>query len=62
VTTCEIDEAPAVLARRFFARSSHGTKISIRIGPALDTMRELTGPFNMIFIDSRLSPKVRMLS
>jgi predicted O-methyltransferase YrrM len=52
VTTCEIDEAPAALARRFFARSPHGTKISIRMGPALDTMRELTGPFDLIFIDA----------
>lgn len=52
VTTCEIDEAPAALARRYFARSPHGTKISIRMGPALDTMRDLTGPFDLIFIDA----------
>lgn len=62
VTTCEIDEASAVLARRYFARSTRGTKMSIRMGPALDTMKDLTGPVDLIFIDEVLSPKLRMLS
>jgi len=52
VTTCEIDEESAALARRFFARSPHGNKITIRMGPALETMRELRGPFDLIFIDA----------
>jgi len=52
VMTCEIDEESAALARRFFAQSPHGKKISIRMGPALETMRGLTGPFDVIFIDA----------
>jgi len=52
VTTCEIDEESAALARRFIARSPHGNKITIRMGPALETMRELRGPFDLIFIDA----------
>ncbi|HLZ36090.1 MAG TPA: class I SAM-dependent methyltransferase [Nitrospira sp.] len=52
VTTCEIDDASAALARQYFARSPHGCKIQIRMGPALDTMRELSGPFDLIFIDA----------
>jgi len=52
VVTCEVDEESAAVARRFFAQSLHGKKISIRIGPALDTMRGLTGPFDVIFIDA----------
>jgi caffeoyl-CoA O-methyltransferase len=52
ITTCEIDEESAALARRFFARSPHGNKITIRMGPALETMRELHGPFDLIFIDA----------
>ena len=52
VTTCEIDEESAALARRFFARSPHGKKITISMGPALETMRELHGPFDLIFIDA----------
>ncbi len=52
VTTCDIDEAAAALARRYFARSPHGRKITVRMGPALDTMRELRGPFDLVFIDA----------
>ena len=52
VVTCEIDEESAALARRHFARSPIGKKIEVRMGPALDTMRHLTGPFDLIFIDA----------
>jgi len=52
VTTCEVDDESAALARQYFARSAQGTKISIRMGPALETMRELSGPFDLIFIDA----------
>jgi caffeoyl-CoA O-methyltransferase len=52
VTTCDIDDTSAALARRYFARSPHGKKITVRMGPALETMRELRGPFDLIFIDA----------
>ena len=52
VLTCEIDEESASLARRFFARSPYGNKITIRMGPALETMQGLQGPFDLIFIDA----------
>ena len=52
VTTCEIDDASAAVARRFFAQSPHGRKVDIRMGPALETMAGLTAPFDLIFIDA----------
>lgn len=52
VVTCEIDEESAALARRYIAQAPFGSKISIRMGPALDTMSTLTGPFDVIFIDA----------
>ncbi len=52
VVTCEVDEESAALARQYFARSPLGKKIEIRMGPALDTMRQLTGLFDLIFIDA----------
>ena len=52
VITCEIDETSAALGRKHFANSPHGKKIEIRLGPALETMRELAGPFDVIFIDA----------
>lgn len=52
VVTCELNEKSASVARRYFGQTSVGGKISIRMGPALDTMRTLTGPFDLIFIDA----------
>ena len=52
VITCDIDEKAAAVARRYIAQAPCGSKISIRMGPALDTMRRLDGPFDLIFIDA----------
>ncbi|MBX3303836.1 MAG: class I SAM-dependent methyltransferase [Nitrospira sp.] len=52
VITCEINETSASVARRYIAQAPFGSKISIRMGPALDTMRALAGPFDLIFIDA----------
>jgi caffeoyl-CoA O-methyltransferase len=52
VTTCEIDETSAALARRYFATSPHGHKITIRMGPAIETMQTLERRYDVIFIDA----------
>lgn len=52
VITCEVDEQSAAVARRYFSQAPCGRKIEIRMGPALETMRVLTGPFDVIFIDA----------
>lgn len=52
VITCEIDEKAAAVARRYIAQAPFGKKIELRMGPALDTMGALSGPFDLIFIDA----------
>jgi caffeoyl-CoA O-methyltransferase len=52
VLTCEIDPDSAAFARRHWDKSPHGKKIEVRVGPALETLRALTGPFDVIFIDA----------
>lgn len=52
VITCDIDEKAAAVARRYIAQAPFGRKISIRMGPALDTMSTFTGLFDVIFIDA----------
>ena len=52
VVTCDIDEKAAAVARRYIAQALFGMKISIRMGPALETMGTLKGPFDLIFIDA----------
>lgn len=50
--TCEIDPKAEAIARRYFAESPHGHKITIRMGPALETVKTLTGPLDLVFIDA----------
>ncbi|MGB2695689.1 MAG: class I SAM-dependent methyltransferase [Dehalococcoidia bacterium] len=50
--TCDVNAKAVAFARSFFERSPHGKKIEIREGPALDTMKSLDGPFDLIFIDA----------
>jgi caffeoyl-CoA O-methyltransferase len=52
VLTCEVDPDAAAIARKYFAKSPHGNKIELRMGPALETLRSLNGPFDLIFIDA----------
>src|ERR1044071_224734 len=50
--TCEVDPEAEAIARRYFAESSHGSKIDLRMGPALETIKSLTGPIDLVFIDA----------
>ena len=52
VITCDIDPESTALARRYFSQSAHGKKIELRMGPALESLQSLTGPFDLIFIDA----------
>jgi caffeoyl-CoA O-methyltransferase len=50
--TCDVDPKAESIARGFFARSPHGRKITLRMGPALETLKGLQGPFDLAFIDA----------
>ncbi len=50
--TCDLDPKAIALARSFFARSPDGRKITLVEGPALETMKTLRGPFDVVFIDA----------
>jgi caffeoyl-CoA O-methyltransferase len=50
--TCEINPKAISIARSFFQRSPHGRKIEVREGPALETLKALEGPFDLVFIDA----------
>lgn len=55
VITCDIDPAATNLAKTFWARSAHGHKIELRLGPAIDTLRALASdsePVDLAFIDA----------
>jgi caffeoyl-CoA O-methyltransferase len=52
ITSCEIDDKNASIARSFMERSPHGEKIEIHVGSALDTLTRLEGPFDLAFLDA----------
>lgn len=52
LVTCDIDQNATDVAKSFFARSPHGRKIQVRLGPALETLKTLQGPFDLAFIDA----------
>lgn len=52
VITCDIDAETSKIAHRFWATSPHGAKIRQVLGPAIETLRGLQGPFDIVFIDA----------
>jgi caffeoyl-CoA O-methyltransferase len=52
LVTCDVDPKAEAIARRAFAKSPHGKKIEIRMGPALETLKTLKGPLDFVFIDA----------
>jgi caffeoyl-CoA O-methyltransferase len=52
IDTCEVDEDRAAFAQRWFDRSPHGSKITLHLGPALETIERLEGQFDLVFIDA----------
>lgn len=54
LTTCEIKPEHADIARSFCARSPHGHKIKIHLGPAIETLAGLPAStrFDFVFLDA----------
>jgi caffeoyl-CoA O-methyltransferase len=52
IDTCELDPERAAFAQRYFDRSPHGSRITLHVGPALETIEELDGEFDFVFIDA----------
>jgi len=52
VITCDIDPASAAWARAAWAGAPGGDRIEQRVGPALETIATLDGPFDLVFVDA----------
>jgi caffeoyl-CoA O-methyltransferase len=52
VITCELDPERARFAREHIDASPYADRIDIRVGPALETIATLEGPFDLVFIDA----------
>jgi caffeoyl-CoA O-methyltransferase len=52
IDTCEADETHAEVARRYIAQSPYADRITVHLGAALDTIEQLEGKFDFVFIDA----------
>lgn len=50
--TLELDPDRAARAREFFADSPHGERITLIEGSALETLADIEGPFDLVWIDA----------
>ena len=52
IDTCEVSEEHAEVAQRYIARSPYADRITIHLGPALETIEQLGGEWDFVFIDA----------
>ena len=52
IDACELDPERAAFAQSWFDRSPHGSKITLHVGPAAETIASLDGEFDFVFIDA----------
>jgi caffeoyl-CoA O-methyltransferase len=52
IDTCEVDPAHAGVARRYHEEAGLADRITIHLGPALETIARLDGAFDLVFIDA----------
>ncbi len=50
--TIEVDDELEYLSKKYFEKAGLAEKIEQRIGPALDIIPEIDGPFDMVFLDA----------
>jgi caffeoyl-CoA O-methyltransferase len=50
--TLELDPERAAVAQRYFDRSPLGSRITLHLGPAIESLGKLEGDFDFVFIDA----------
>jgi caffeoyl-CoA O-methyltransferase len=52
IDTCEVEEKHASVARRYIEQAGLSDRITIHMGPGLDTIEALGGEWDLVFIDA----------
>jgi caffeoyl-CoA O-methyltransferase len=52
IDSCEISEQHAAVARRYLEEAGYAERVTVHVGPALETIRTLDGEFDFVFIDA----------
>jgi caffeoyl-CoA O-methyltransferase len=52
IDTCEVSEEHAAVARHYIAEAGFSDRVTVHLGPALETIERLEGDFDFVFIDA----------
>jgi caffeoyl-CoA O-methyltransferase len=52
IVTCDINEETSAIAKRYAEEAGVADRIEYRLGPAVETLATLEGPFDLAFIDA----------
>jgi caffeoyl-CoA O-methyltransferase len=52
IISCDVNEETTAIARRYAEEAGLADRIEYRLGPGLETIAELEGPFDLVFIDA----------
>jgi predicted O-methyltransferase YrrM len=52
IDTCELNETHAAVAQRYVEEAGYSDRITVHVGPALETVSRLEGEFDFVFIDA----------
>jgi caffeoyl-CoA O-methyltransferase len=52
IDTCEVEERHAAVARRYIEEAGFSDRITVHLGPALETIERLGGTWDLVFIDA----------
>ena len=52
VISCDVNEETTAIARRYAGEAGVADRIDFRLGPGLETIAKLDGPFDIVFIDA----------
>jgi caffeoyl-CoA O-methyltransferase len=52
VVSCDVNEETTAVARRYAEEAGVADRIDYRVGPALETLATLEGPFDLAFVDA----------
>jgi caffeoyl-CoA O-methyltransferase len=52
IVSCDVNDETTAIARRYAEEAGVVDRIEYRVGPAIETLADLGGPFDLIFIDA----------
>jgi len=53
IVACDVNEETTAIARRYAEEAGVADRIEYRVGPALETLGHVEGPFDLVFLDAR---------